>query len=148
VASDTAGPLRLLAEDEQDLRVISAAVQDAVLKVGDIHWEKGPRRLTVGLNRYRWENGRRAERVRSALQVGGVLNVQSRKIRREARRAVLELLALTFEPGEAPGGCIVFEFAGGADLKVEVECLDLVLADVSDAWAARSAPTHEDATTP
>lgn len=141
----TPGPLRLLAEDEEDLRVVSAALQDAVGKVGDIVWEKAPRRLTVVLNRYRWENGERSrERVRSALQLGGVLGVKARRLRREAKRAVIELLALRFEPGEAPGGCIVFEFAGDADLRVEVECIDAVLADVSEAWAARSAPRHEE----
>ena len=141
----TRAPLRLLAEDEEDLRVVSAALQDAVGKVGDIVWEKAARRLTVVLNRYRWENGERSrERVRAALQLGGVLGVKARRLRREAKRAVIELLALRFEPGEAPGGCIVFEFAGGADLRVEVECIDLVLADVSEAWPARAEPTHED----
>lgn len=138
-------PLKLLAEDADDLRVISAALQDAVLKVGDIVWEPTPRRLTLTVNRYRWEAGGRKERVRTALQLGGVLGVQARKIRREARRAVLELLALRFEATEPPGGLLVFEFAGGADLRVEVECIDAILADVSDAWPAQSAPTHEEA---
>lgn len=148
MASQNSGPLRLLAEDEEDLKVISAALQDAVGKVGDIHWEAAPRRLTVVLNRFRWENGRRRERVRSALQLGGVLGVKSRNIRRDARRAVIELLALRFEAGEAPGGCIVFEFAGDGDLRVEVECIDAVLADVSGAWPARSAPRHEEDAAP
>ncbi len=58
--------------------------------------------------------------------------------------AVVELLTLSFEPGEAPGGRLVFRFAGDADLAVEVECIDLVLADVSEPWAAKSEPRHED----
>jgi len=144
VASESSGPLRLLAEDADDLRVISAALQDAVAKIGDIRWEAGPRRLTVAFNRYRWEAGGKAERVRSALQIGGVMAVKSRKLRPTAKRAVVELLALEFEPGEAPGGAITFEFAGGGDLRAEVECLDVVLADVSEPWNARSEPRHDD----
>ena len=143
-AAATRSPLRLLGEDVQDLQVISAALQDAVLKVGDIHWEPAARRLTLELNRFRWETQERTERVRAGLQIGCVLSVKARKIRRGAKDAVLELLALRFEPGEAPGGRVVFEFADGADLSAEVECLEAVLADVSDSWPARRAPSHDD----
>ena len=87
---------------------------------------------------------REPERVRSAVQVGSVLGVQARHLRRNAREAVVELLTLTFEPGEVPGGRLVFRFAGDADLAVEVECLDLVLADLSEPWPAKSEPRHED----
>lgn len=137
-------PLKLLAEDADDLAIISAALQDAVGKVGDIHFEPGRRQLTVALNRFRWEAGDAGERIRSAVQVGGVLGLKARKIRRDAKRAVLELLAVKFEPGDAPGGAVVFEFAGGADLKAEVECLDVVMADVSQPWPAKGEPRHED----
>jgi hypothetical protein len=136
--------LRLLAADAQDLSVISAALQDAVLKVGDIRWEPKARRLTLELNRFRWEAGRK-ERVRSGLQLGDVLDVKARRIRREAKTAVLSLLAVRFEPGaEAPGGRVVFEFAGGADLSAEVECLEAVLADLTQAWPAKRTPDHDD----
>lgn len=135
-------PLQLLAEDPDDLAVISAALQDAVAKVGDISYEARSRRLTISFNRYRWEAGAR-QRVRSALQVGGVMSVQARKIRRDRRDAVLELLAIAFEPGEAPGGVLTLTFAGGGDLRAEVECLDAVLADVSTPWPTPRAPTHE-----
>ena len=137
-------PLRLLAQDADDLAVISAALQDAVARIGDIAFEPKARRLTVAFNRFRWEGGGRArERVRAGLQLGGVLGVQSRKLRRDAKNAVVELLALTFEPGEAPGGAVVFTFAGGGDLRVQVECLEAVLADVSTPWPTPRAPTHE-----
>ena len=140
-----AEPLRLLAEDAEDLKVIAAALQDAVAKVGDIRFEKAPRRLTIAFNRFRWEAGAETrERVRGALQLGGVLSVKARNLRRDAPRAVVELLTLDFEPGEAPGGVVALTFAGGGDLRCEVECLDVVLADVSAPWPARRAPAHED----
>src|SRR5678815_363157 len=103
-------PLRLLAQDPEDLAIISAAMQDAVAKVGEISYEAKARRLTMAFNRYRWETGE-SQRVRSGLQLGGVLKVQTRKIRRGARDAVLEVLAVTFEPGEAPGGTITISLS-------------------------------------
>ena len=147
MAAPGARRLRLLAEDAQDLQVISAALQDAVVKVGDIHHEPGPRRLTIVLNRFRWEAGRR-ERVRSALQFGGVLDLKARRIRRDAPTAVLSLLAITFEPDggeENPAGAVVLAFAGGGDLRARVEALDAVLADVSAPWPTPRAPSHADA---
>jgi hypothetical protein len=135
--------LRLLAEDADDLKIISAALQDAVAQVGDIHWEQRGRRLTIEFNRFRWEaDDGKLERVRAGLQLGGVMAVKARRLRRDVKGAVVELLALEFLPGEAPGGVIAFEFAGGGDLRAEVECIDAVLADLSRPWPARKQPTH------
>jgi hypothetical protein len=135
-------PLRLLAEDAEDLAVISAAMQDAVAKVGDIVFEPKARRLTVAFNRYRWEADGQ-ERVRSALQLGGVLGVQTRRVRRGARDAVLELLAVTFEPGQAPGGVITISCAGDGDIRATVECVEAVLADLSPSWPTPRTPAHD-----
>lgn len=142
MTASKAPPLRLLAQDIEDLAILSAAMQDAVVKLGDIIYEARAQRLTLAVNRYRWEAG--GERVRSGLQLGAVLGVQSRKLRRGAKEAVVEILAVTFEPAEqAPGGWVVFSFAGGADIKAEVECIDAVLADVSDPWPTPRTPAHE-----
>jgi hypothetical protein len=138
----TTPPLRLLAEDADDLAVLSAALQDAVAKIGDIQFEPKTRRLTIALNRYRWEAGGKA-RVRAALQLGSVLKVQARRLRRDAPAAVIELLAVNFEPGEAPGGVVTLSFAGGGDLRCEVECIDAVLADLSSPWPTPRAPRHD-----
>ncbi|WP_296598713.1 DUF2948 family protein [Phenylobacterium sp.] len=135
-------PLQLLAEDADDLAVISAALQDAVAKVGDIAYEPKARRLTIVLNRFRWESGAR-QRVRSALQIGSVLALQGRKIRRDRRDAIVELLTIGFEPGDAPGGLLTLSFAGGGDLRATVECVDAVLADVSAPWTTPRVPAHE-----
>ena len=136
-------PLRLLAQDADDLAIISTAMQDAVAKVGDITYEAKAQRLTIAFNRYRWEAGGN-ERVRSALQLGGVMTVQARKIRRAPRDAVIEVLAVTFDAGEAPGGIVTISCAGGGDLRAVVECVDAVLADVSEPWPTPRAPAHRD----
>jgi len=140
MASRTAR-LRLLAQDADDLAVISAAMQDAVAKVGDINYEAKAHLLTIAFNRYCWEAEAHV-RVRSALQLGGVMKVQTRKIRRNVRDAVLEVLAVSFEAGEAPGGTVTISCAGGGDLRATVECVDAVLADVSEPWPTPRTPTH------
>jgi hypothetical protein len=134
-------PLRLLAEDEADLGVIAAALQDAVAKLGDIAFDAKARTLTIGCNRYRWE-AKSKDRVRTGLQFNGVLGVQSHKLRRGAKDAVVDLLDIAFEAGEAPGGTIILKFAGGGALRCDVECIDAVLADVSAPWPARGQPQH------
>ena len=134
--------LHLLAEDAEDLAVISAALQDAVAKIGDITVEQRGRRVTVAFNRYRWE-GQGGERVRSALQIGSVLGVPTRNLRRGAKSAVVELLSLDFAPGDAPGGTITLSFAGDGDLRIAVECVDAVLADISAPWATPRTPAHD-----
>jgi len=137
--------LRLLAEDVEDIQIISAALQDAVARVGDILYEPQARRLTIVFNRFLWERqGRAAEgRVRSALQLGSVMAVKARRLKRDPKDAVVELLAVDFQPGDTPSGQVVMSFAGGADLVAEVECLDAVLADVSQPWPTRRSPRHE-----
>jgi len=135
-------PLRLLAEDGEDIPVLSAALQDAVAKVEDIVFEARSRRLTITVNRFRWEAGER-QRVRAALQLGSVLSVQARKIRRDRPDGVLALLSVSFQPGETPGGVFTLSFAGGADLRATVECVDAVLADVSQPWPTPRRPAHD-----
>ncbi len=139
-------PLRLLAEDADDLAVISAALQDAVAKVGDLSFEASPRCFTLVANRFRWEGGRRsAERVRSALRFSGVLGVKSRGVLMGDASSVISILAIGFEPcGEVenPSGAVNLRLAGGGDIRLDVECLDAVLADVSEPWAAMRTPKH------
>ena len=134
-------PLRLLAEDAEDLAIISAALQDSILRPADIVWERPARRLTVELSRFCWECG--GTRVRAAMQFGDVIAVKSRRLPRLPESA-LELLAMDFVPDEAPGGRVILMFAGGGDLRIDVECLDAVLTDLSERWPAKLAPTHLD----
>jgi hypothetical protein len=124
--------------------VISAALQDAVTRIGDIQWERQARRLTIGLNRLRWEAADEpGERVRAAIQLGCVDAVKARNLRPDATAAVVQLLAITFEPTQPPGGVVHFAFADGGDLAVEVECIDAALVDLSAPWSTQSTPAHE-----
>ena len=139
-------PLKLIVQDKEDLAPVSAALQDAVAQLGDFHYEPSARRFTLAFNRYRWEAGDetgRGERVRTALQAGGVLSAKGRRLKQNSVDAVVNLLAIAFKEAEAPGGVLEFTFSGGGALRLDVECLDLVLADVSEPWRAAARPHHE-----
>lgn len=138
-------PLRLMAVDAEDLKVISALTQDAVMDVGDMRWDARGRRLDMLVNRFRWENGtHEAERVRAILTVDCALGVASDGVERKAG-TVLSLLDIGFEAGEAPGGALVLRFAGDGAIRIGVEALEVRLADVTRPYAAPSGkvPHHE-----
>lgn len=138
--------LKLAAEDEDDLKAISALVQDSVLRVGDLGWLPKSRRFACVLNRYRWETGRsggRGERVRSGLCIDGVEKVQALGIRQDAKEAVLSLLAMTYEAGADGKGALTLNFSGGGAIRLDVEALDVHLDDLTGTWSARARPHHE-----
>jgi hypothetical protein len=139
--------LRLIALDAEDLAVLSAHVQDAVLKVGDTSWLAAEKRFVAAVNRFAWEaagSGRKRDyqRRRSALHFERVEAVQSSGIDREAPETVLELLAIRFEPRESQSGDVLLDFAGGGTLRLSVECLEAQLTDLGPAWSTAHAPRH------
>jgi hypothetical protein len=147
----TERPLRLKAETAEDVAVISALLQDAVGKVGDVVWMKGRRRLAVFLNRFRWEDrdaaaraGRPFERVRSALLIDGVMGVKAMGVSPHQKDQTVSLLSIGFEPGEQCSGVVRMILAGDGEIAIDVECLDISVADVTRPYVApsRKAPEH------
>ena len=136
--------LKLAAADAEDLQVLSARLQDAVVKLKNLVWLPKKRRFAAVVNRLTWEDGGKT-RVRAGLHFDGVLKVQSNQVKLGAGEAVVSVLAVSFTPngGEDPGGVIEIVLAGGGGLRLTVECIDAELADVSGAWAARGIPDHE-----
>jgi hypothetical protein len=143
----TSGFLRLMAEDAGDLDIVGAAVQDALVRVGEINFDKKARRFTVMINRFRWETaGEKGpyERVRAALSFEGVLNVKSRRVRQDTDEALASLLSIGFIPEEEPpGGVVRLLLAGGGEIAIDVECLDAVLIDTGPTWPTPRRPDHE-----
>ena len=142
--------LRLAAMDAEDLAVISACVQDAVLKVGDMAYLPRERRFVVAMNRFIWEkaDGKRRdyERRRAALTFDRVKSVKLSRIDRNRPDAVLELLAVNFTAtaaNEEPGGFVTLVFAGGGAVQIGVEVIEVRLADLGAAWATAAKPAHD-----
>lgn len=143
-------PLRLIAEDADDLTVISASIQDAVTKAENLKYEARQRRFSIELNRFRWEEAvgtRKSEpksRVRSLLAVDGVLSVKTRGVTKADPEMVYSILSVTFDPAdEPPGGVVTLLFAGDGELALEVEALDVTLLDSDYEWTTRHTPSHE-----
>lgn len=149
--------LKLMAESRQDLEVVSTFLQDAAVKVADLAWLPGQHRFAAVLNRYRWErevssgNGggksggrgaRQAERVRAGLRFEGVLKVSYQNIPRESPDHVLELLAIEVEDGDDGAGRLTLAFSGYASIRLEVECIEAYLEDLTRPWRALGRPDH------
>jgi hypothetical protein len=140
----------LAAADAEDLEIISARLQDAVGQVKDLVWLPKQHRFAALVNRFKWETverkrGRRDNlRVRAGLHFDDVLSVKSTKLKRGDPDAVFSLLAIIFTPKavDDPAGTIELVLAGGGAIKLEVECIDAELTDVSGEWAALGRPAH------
>ncbi|WGH77989.1 DUF2948 family protein [Jannaschia ovalis] len=139
-------PLRLWATDPEDLQVVSALCQDAVLPANEMRWQKGPGRFAMLLNRFRWEHGtRRPERVQTVLTVTEVRHVRGQGVVPGDADTILSLLALEWEPGTDADGKLRLTFSGDGVVELDCDCLDLTLRDVTRPYGAPSgkAPDHD-----
>jgi hypothetical protein len=141
----------LRALSAEDLTVLSALLQDAVVDTGDIAWARRRRRFALLVNRFRWEDaaaaerqGRPFERVRALLSIEGVLAARASGVDPTDRSLIISLLALAFDPGEDGAGRLRLILAGNGEIALEVEALDVTLADVTRPYEApsRHRPAH------
>lgn len=139
--------LKLAALDEDDLAIISAHLQDAVMKVADLKWRRGENRFIAVMNRFVWENERSGsrshERRRTMLHFNRVTSVKTSNIRQDAKQAVLELLAVRFEATDDPSGTVTLIFSGGGAIALEVECIEAQMRDLGAAWSTENKPVHQ-----
>lgn len=149
--------LKLAALDKDDLDVLSAHLQDAILTVGDLKYLPGEHRFLATVNRFAWEKtpdggkifgmgktpGYVKERRRAALHFDRVTNVQSHKIRQDARDGVLSLLSVQYTMTDDPSGTIELIFSGGGTVRLQVECVEAQLTDLGTSWSTKSVPEHE-----
>ncbi len=137
--------LKLIALDTEDLEIVSAHAQDAVIRVADMGYARRDQRFALLMNRFDWESDKprsRGLRKRSALHFSGVTHVAYTGFDPAAPEGVVELLAIVFKPGEAPAGIVELRFAGGGTVRLTVDYLEARLADLGAAWAASAKPNH------
>jgi len=147
--------LKLRGEDSDDLAVISACVQDALVSVSDLTYDRAGRRFTLVVNRFRWEskapNAQGGandeavyERTHAAVAFGDVVSVSYRGFRRREEDRILSLLAI--RPGGKTGeklGTIDLEFADGATVRLKVGAIRVRVADIGEPWPTAWQPDHE-----
>jgi len=138
--------LKLVALDNDDIEVLSAHVQDSVVRIGDIMWRPAEKRVVVVINRFDWEAAQSLvppfRRRRAALRFERVNAFKHRNIACSEKDALLNLLAVEFVPTDAPAGQVKLTFSGGGAVRLDVECLEAELADLGPEWATAACPAH------
>ncbi|WP_119679090.1 DUF2948 family protein [Indioceanicola profundi] len=144
------GGLKLRARDAEDLKVVSAMLQDSIIPICDLAWLAGERSFVMIANRFKWE-GKRAEadgptpdvdlpyeRTNCAVRFDRVDRVSVRGLDLKDRAQMLNLLAV-----EAAENAVLLYFAGGASIRLTVGSLDCRLEDVGEPWPTELRPCHE-----
>ncbi|MGQ9371640.1 DUF2948 family protein [Azospirillum sp. A39] len=148
-------PIRLRAEDEDDLRVVSACLQDAIVPIGEMCYVPDDKRFVLVVNRFKWEtaDGRRTddgptaedddlfpyERTHCGVRFDGVERVRIRGIDLRDRRQILELLGL-----DVDGEDVLLHFAGGGCIRLEGRAWCCRVEDLGEPWPTASRPSHPD----
>lgn len=163
--SPCADELKLVALDKDDIEVISAHVQDSLVKVADILWRPSDRRFVMALNRFDWMTAAEIakagsgsgvlsgakpkaqakpdyRRCRTALRFERVLACKCRNLDQTAKDAQLNLLAVEFAETNSPAGVVSLIFSGGGVIRLSVECLEAELADLGEVSPAAICPDH------
>jgi hypothetical protein len=138
--------LKLVVLDADDLAIVSAHLQDAVAKIGDMAYLPAEKRFAMLVNRFDWTTAEKPEpvRKRAGIHFERVLNARMRGIDLSKRDAVLNLLAVEFEEAEAPSGAVTLHFSGDGAIRLEVECLEAALSDLGPQWPAHKCPQHKE----
>src|SRR5690242_15018809 len=137
-----ADPLKLRGEDAEDLAVISAILQDALVAVSEMAYLPDEGRFVLVANRFRWEPppaGAKQSRERqlAGLRFDRVKSVRRRGFRPQDSDRLLVLLAIRAEPGS-----LYLDFAGGGSIHLEVEDILCHLDDLGEPWPTRYRPRH------
>ena len=146
-------PLRLKALDSDDLAVMSSLTQDAVFPASEMRWDRKARRFALLLNRFRWEDApnakigkRSVERVQAVMSIEDVMSVKSQGVQAGDADTIMSLLSVSFEPSTDGMGRVLMTLSGDGAIAIEVEALEIMLADVTRPYIApsKSVPQHGD----
>lgn len=135
--------MKLLVRDEDDLRIVASALQDAVVRMDTLRHRPGARAFELVASRYMHEM-HDPRRTLSGLRVDGVLSAKYRGLDRDKPEAFAVLLDIAFEATDAPGGALTLTFADGGAIRLDVEALEIAVADVGAPRRARAVPDHGD----
>lgn len=140
-------PLRLLAQNGEDFRILSGLLQDSILVPANVRWQKKAKRFTMPLSRFCWELVGQSKnsffRVASCLVIEGVETAQQRGFKKDDKEEVVALLACELLANEG----LRFTFSGGAELcllgeQAETNSILARLADIGERQETQSIPQH------
>lgn len=143
--------LKLIALDADDLAVLSAHLQDTVVRVPDMTYLKAEKRFAALANRFDWEQSAttgQPVRRRCGIRFERVFGAKVNGFQPGQSEAVLSLLSVTFQETEPPAGLVTLTFSGGAAIQLQVECIEGELRDLGAAWETNHRPDHGDPAKP
>ena len=140
--------LKLIGKNEEDLKVISAYLQDSIVAVRDIIYLKKNRTFIMVVNRFMWEDVERGvfrqnKRIRCAVKFEDVTNVRSKNVNQNKRDKILECLAIKFISKIGKDYEIRIFFSGDSIITINAECIEVVLDDLSEPWNVKHVPKHK-----
>jgi hypothetical protein len=134
--------LKLKAQDNEDLSVISAQMQDSLIRVADIRLDSR-RQFAFVANRFAWDALPQKERRRTGVHFEHVTRATRQGFRNTGPDTVLSLLAISFTEKDAPSGQVTLTFSANHTIVLDVEYLDCALRDLGPAWASKNEPVHD-----
>ena len=141
--------LKLIARTEEDLRVVSAHLQDSIASIADIANLKKNKIFLMQLNRFMWEDVekgvfRKNKRIRTILKFENVLNVYSKNINQQKKDKFLDFLAIETSMTPDNNYEMKIVFAGDSVIKVIAEVIEVTLDDQGSAWDTKNMPKHKE----
>jgi hypothetical protein len=135
--------LHLTAFDGDDVAVLSAQMQDAVLKVGDMQFDKKRKTFACVANRFAWDALPAKTRRRAGLRINHVLAARRLHPQPVNAATILSLLSISFAARDGVAGTLTLQFSGGHALAFDVDGVDVQLDDLGPAWGTSLEPSHD-----
>ena len=140
--------LKLIGKTEEDLRVISAHLQDSIINIDDIANLKKNNIFLMQLNRFVWEdveNGvfRKNKRIRTVLKFENVIEVNSKNINQGSKDKFLDFLAIESYQMPDKNHEMKLIFSGNSIIKVVAEVIEVFLDDQGTSWDTKNKPKHK-----
>ena len=140
--------LKLLATSDEDLRIVSAHLQDAIVSTQDIVSLEKNRIFLIQLNRFMWEDVekgvfRKNKRIRTILKFDNVISVLSKNIDTKKNKNFLDFLTIESNLLTDKSYEIKLIFSGDAVIKIKTEVIDVTLDDQGSPWESKTHPKHE-----
>ena len=140
--------LKLIAKTDEDLKIISAHLQDSIVSTTDIASLKKNKIFLMQLNRFMWEDVekgvfRKNKRIRTILKFENVLNVLSRNINQHKKDKFLDFLAIETNITADNNYEMKIIFAGDSIIRIISEVIEVTLDDQGDAWDTKNKPKHQ-----
>ena len=148
-ADESGAAFKLRAEDADDLAVISACLQDALVAVRDLAFVPQDMTFLMVANRFRWERAARSaygeagyQRTLCGITFGAVAAVSYHGFRRSEDERILSLLAI--QPAlDGDGEAILLEFSGGATIRLDAGRILCHAQDLGEPWPTPWQPRHD-----